>query len=230
MNYKIIATGSAGNAVIINDNILIDCGVPYKSLRPYDKQLRLVLLTHEHSDHFRPGTIRILARQHPAIRWACCEWMVGHLLAAGVPARAIDVFEPHHAGSYDGLAAIMPEQLTHNVPNCGWHVFQTGESLFYATDTGTLDGIEASNYDLYMIEANHTQEELAARIAAKEARGEFAYEYRAAENHLSYEQAVDWLASNMGPHSQWIPMHAHIDHGGEENAEQDSEGEHLPQR
>lgn len=48
MNIEIVQTGSDGNAVIINDNILIDCGVPFKKLEPYAKQLRLVLLTHVH--------------------------------------------------------------------------------------------------------------------------------------------------------------------------------------
>ena len=30
--YRIIKTGSKGNAIIIDNNILIDCGVPYKDL------------------------------------------------------------------------------------------------------------------------------------------------------------------------------------------------------
>ena len=30
VRYNIIASGSQGNAVILNDAVLIDCGVPYK--------------------------------------------------------------------------------------------------------------------------------------------------------------------------------------------------------
>ena len=33
MNYKIIASCSSGNAVIIRDSILIDCGVTFKKLQ-----------------------------------------------------------------------------------------------------------------------------------------------------------------------------------------------------
>lgn len=55
MTYNIISTGSKGNAVVINGRILIDCGVPFKALEPVKKDLRLVLLTHIHSDHFNPG-------------------------------------------------------------------------------------------------------------------------------------------------------------------------------
>ena len=82
---------------------------------------------------------------------------------------------------------------------------------------------EAKGYDLYMIEANHTRAELEARLAEKEAAGEYAYERRAAENHLSYEQAVEWLTANMGPNSLWVPMHGHKEkevsvNAGTENA------------
>ena len=217
MTCNIIATGSDGNATIVNGGILIDCGVTMKSLRPYAKQLRLVLLTHTHSDHFKPPTVRALAKARPALRWACCYWMVDQLLAVGVDRRCIDVVEPGQCVSYEDFASVMPEKTPHNVPNCCWHVFTGGESLIYATDCGDLDGIEAEEYDMYLIEANHSRAELEARIAEKEAAGEFAYEIKAAENHLSREQAIDWLARNMGPRSQWIPMHEHKDKGGGAN-------------
>ena len=48
MNYKIIASCSSGNAVIIKDIILIDCGVTFKKLEKYYKKLKIVLLTHIH--------------------------------------------------------------------------------------------------------------------------------------------------------------------------------------
>ena len=36
---KVISTGSKGNAVLLNDEILIDCGVPFRELEPYCKGL-----------------------------------------------------------------------------------------------------------------------------------------------------------------------------------------------
>ena len=217
MNYEIIATGSSGNATVIEGKILIDCGVQYRELLYYTLDLELVLLTHEHGDHFNESAVRRLARNRPALRWACCEWMVDRLLQAGVSKYAIDVMEPGKGYLYGGLATVRPEKLTHNVPNCGWHIRIGNERLFYATDTGTLEGVEAKGYDLYMVEANHSRAELESRIADKEARGEYAYEIRAAENHLSFEQAIDWFAENGGPKSLWIPMHGHIDRGGKQN-------------
>lgn len=215
MTYNIISTGSKGNAVVINDHILIDCGVPFKALEPVKKDLRLVLLTHVHGDHFNPRTVRALANERPILRWGCCEWMVGPLLEAGVDKRRIDVIRPDkpgetsHAMIYNGLAIVRPEPLEHNVPNCGWHIEHGHERLFYATDTGTLDGIEARGYDLYMVEANHTRAQLEARMEAKRAAGEFSYEWAAAQNHLSREQAEDWLYQQMGPNSQYVFLHQH---------------------
>lgn len=214
MTYNIIATGSNGNAVILDGRILIDCGVPYKMLRPYAKDLRLVLLTHEHSDHFKAGTVRALHRERPALRWGCCRWMVRHLVDAGVDRRVIDVYEPNGMfywyGDFHNFGAC-PVKLVHNVPNCGYKIFfgREGYKLFYATDTGTLDGIEVKGYDLYLIEANHTQAEIEERIRAKAAAGEFIYETAAEQNHLSREQALEWLAQNMGKNSKYVFLHQH---------------------
>ena len=128
--------------------------------------------------------------------------------------RSIDVYCAAAGGRcsmYD-IFAVKPVELVHDVPNCGYKLFlfdKTGSKLFYATDTGTLDHIEAKDYDYYLIEANHTQAEIEARIAEKQSRGEFAYEVRAARNHLSQEQALDWLAQNAGPNSQYVFLHQH---------------------
>lgn len=221
MTYDILATGSSGNAVVINSEILIDCGVPYKTLKRsgYIKSLRLVLLTHQHSDHFNPATVRRLHQERPTLRWGCCEWMVPLLREVGVNTLAIHVYKAgEYTGYGDGTVNIKPESIPHDVPNCCYHIkiwtpedigFGRFDWLFYATDTGTLDYIEAKNYDYYLIEANHTKAEIEARIAEKQAQGEFAYEYRAAQNHLSQEQAMDWLARNAGANSKYVFLHQH---------------------
>lgn len=225
MTYDIIATGSSGNAVVINGEILIDCGVTMKKLREsgYIKNLKLVLLTHKHGDHLNAATVRALHKEHPALRFGCCEWMVPHLLEAGVDKFSIDVTRPtepeesSRALIYNNFAIVCPVYLVHDVPNCGWIIHKNHERLFYATDTSTLDHIEAKNYDYYLIEANHTRAEIEARIAEKQARGEFAYEVRAAQNHLSQEQALEWLARNIS-RERWnsteiVFLHQHKDKG-----------------
>lgn len=223
MTYDILATGSSGNAVVINGEILIDCGVSMKRLRDsgYIKSLKLVLLTHEHGDHFNAATVRALHKERPTLRFGCCEWMVPHLLDAGVDKLSIHKYElgsPHFYTLHNAMTfSIRPFALIHDVQTCGYVICKHGEKLLYATDTSTLDHIEAKNYDYYLIEANHTRAEIEARIAEKQARGEFAYETRAAQNHLSQEQDMEWLVKNISP-ERWnsteiVFLHAHRERG-----------------
>ena len=195
MTYDIIATGSAGNAVVINGKILIDCGVPFKRLRQYVPDLKLVLLTHEHGDHFNPAAVRALHRERPALRWGCCEWMIPKLIGAGVSARVIDVLTPGSVSAYISLGLyVIPVPLTHNVENCGYKLSfwnydnRIHDTLFYATDTGTLDGVKAKYYDLYMIEANHTEAEIAARIVLVR----YQLVYREINDTALFRRSVDF--------------------------------------
>ena len=141
--------------------------------------------------------------------------MAGPFVSAGVPTRNIDVLEA--GGRYDyGAFQIEPVPLFHDVPNFGLKIFMGGEKAVYIVDTGSVDHVEAKDYDWYFLEANHTQAEIASRIAGKQARGEFCYETRAAQNHLSQEQAVEWLSRNAGPKSKYIWLHQHKQKGGNE--------------
>ena len=231
IDYNIIASGSSGNATVINEHILIDCGVSLKALKPYIRDLNLVLLTHEHGDHFRPSTVRELHRQRPTLRFGCCEWMVKHLLDAGVKPVVIDVYDEIQDDTcyiYRPDFSVRPVRLTHNVPNCGYVIVYGGDTLLYATDTGSMDGITEPGLDLYLIEGNHSEAEIEAAIAEKEAAGEFCYEAAAAQNHLSKEKALEWLSRNMGQNSKFVFMHQHVtrevkDYGSRENAERDNQ-------
>lgn len=210
MNYSIISTGSQGNAVVVNNHILIDCGVTFKALKNVYKDLQIVLLTHIHTDHFNGKTIKRLADERPTIRIGCCEWLVNDLVEAGVPKQQIDVFEIGKIYDYKAFK-VSPIKLYHNVPNCGYRIFANGEKAIYATDTEHLQGITAKDYDLYMIEANYTDEDLQERINAKLEAGEYSYELNVASRHLSHEQASEWLMENMSFHSEYVFLHGHKD-------------------
>lgn len=209
MKYEVISTGSKGNAVVIN-NILIDCGVPFSAIKPIYRKINLVLLTHIHSDHFRPSTIKRLAAERPTLRFGCGEWLVKRLIDNDVSPRNIDVLNMDREYDYNRFR-IMPFELYHDAPNCGYRLFFGNEKVFYATDTGTLDGITAKGYDYYFIEANYKTDEMRERIAEKKANGEFAYEKRVIHEHLSMEQANNFVYKNMSPHSQYIFLHGHAD-------------------
>lgn len=210
VKYNIISTGSDGNATILEDFVLVDCGVPYKALEPYVPKLKLVLLTHIHSDHFQKRTIKRLASERPTLRFGCCRWLVPPLIAAGVPERQIDVLTPRTLYGY-GLCNVIPVMLAHNVPNCGYKVHFPSGKVIYATDTNNLDGIQAIGYDLYLIESNYRDEDIQAKIQEKKVAGQYVYELQVLRNHLSEAKCNDFLERNMKANSVYIPMHVHVD-------------------
>lgn len=210
MNYNIIATGSTGNAVVVNDYILIDCGVSFKALKDVYKKLKIVLLTHIHGDHFNATTIRKLAEERPTLYFACCKWLVADLVACNVPKRNIFVLEVGKLYNF-GACKVSPVKLYHDVPNAGYRIFIGDEKALYATDTGHLQGIVAKDYSLYLIEANYDENEIEQRIIEKTAAGQYCYELGVKDRHLSHEQASEWLMQNMGQKSEYVFLHQHKD-------------------
>lgn len=210
MNYKIISSCSTGNATIIRDIILIDCGVTFKKLEKYYKQLKIVLLTHVHQDHFNRSTIKRLAQERPTLRFACCEWLLQPLLECGVERRNIDILQIGTKYDYK-LFKIVAIKLYHDVPQCGYRILFDDYKAIYMTDTKTIEGISAKNYDLYLVEANYKENELEERIKQKQLQGDFTYEWRVKDTHLSEEQCVEFLLNNMGKNSEYVFMHQHIE-------------------
>lgn len=203
MHYEIVNSGSDGNCVIINDILAIDMGVSYKKLSPYVPKLQIVFLTHRHGDHFNTSTIVRLAKERPMIRFACCEWMAHELSRIGISEKRIDILEIGKKYDYEKFQ-IVPIKLYHDVPQCGYRVFMNDEKLIYCTDTGTLEGIKAINYDYYLIEGNYEDEEELKSYAEND-----IYYHRVKATHLSKEYARNWLLDNMGLNSVYEWMHEH---------------------
>jgi len=206
--FTIISTGSIGNAVVINTSILVDCGVTFKALEPYYKDLKLVLLTHIHTDHFQPTTIRLLSNRRPMLRFACCKWLVKPLIDCGVPTENIDVLEYGKLYNY-GICNIIPIPLSHNVANCGYKIHFPIGKVIYATDTNNLNGITAIDYDLYLIEANYIDEEIQEKIKKKKEEGVYIYELQVIKNHLSKSKCDDFIYRNIGKKGEYVYMHCH---------------------
>jgi len=209
MIYNIISTGSKGNAVIIDYRILVDCGVSFIKLKPYCRNFDVVLLTHFHSDHFNQRTIRLLAEERPTLRFGCGTWMVGLLLACGVPYENIDTYQMDTVYKYSDELSVEPFTLYHNVENCGYKIYSNNRKAIYATDTKQIL-TEALDFDLYLIEANYGEEELQQRIEDKLFKGHgYIYELGLEERHLSEEQARDFIIRNIGINGKYEYLHRH---------------------
>lgn len=210
MNYNVLATGSSGNATVIENEILLDCGVSFNKLKDYYKNLKLVFISHIHSDHFNKTTVKMLAKERPTLRFAVGIFLVKELLQCGVAKKNIDILQIGSKLKYKTFS-LQPILLYHDVENYGLRLFYGQKKVLYVTDTRTLEGIKAKNYNLYLVEANYSDEELKERIKEKEQKGQFVYEHRVANSHLSLEQCNDFLLENMGENSRYVYMHQHIE-------------------
>ena len=206
MNVEIIKTGSKGNCIIVEDKFMLDCGVPYKMVEPYLKSVKLIFISHVHSDHLNKATVKKIAYEHPNIVFLCNGDVVDKLIRLGVK-----LYSPQEGKKYDlGMCTVKLDYLYHDVPNSALHLEYHGKKLFYATDTSQISHVSAKSYDLYLIEANYTtDDDLEGKIIESENKGEFTYLKRVKHTHLSQLQALNWLDENKGENSKYIFIHEH---------------------
>jgi phosphoribosyl 1,2-cyclic phosphodiesterase len=200
--FNVIASGSAGNAVIYYGRILVDCGIAFSLIKPYLYNLQIILLTHEHSDHFNLSTIKRIASERPTLRVGCGSWMAGFLSGF----KNVDIYEAGKLYDY-GAFQISPVKLYHDVPNFGYRIFKDGAKIIHCTDTAHLEGVTAKDYSLYAIESNYNEETIFDTISGLKTKGEFAYQERSLNSHLSEQQARDFIFKNGGENAKVLRLH-----------------------
>ena len=93
--------------------------------------------------------------------------MLNPLLECGVERKNIDVLKIGTKYDYKLFKAV-PIKLYHDVPQCGYRVLFDDYKVIYMTDTKTVEGISAKNYDLYLVEGNYDEDEIEERIKEKQ--------------------------------------------------------------
>ena len=200
---KVISSGSEGNAVIYNNAIMVDCGVSFKALQEVKRSLKIVLLTHKHSDHLKIRTLQRLQAERPTLRVACGDFLLEELPCI----KNIDVLQVGKIYDY-GAFKVSPVKLYHDVPNFGWRIFlPNGQKIFHATDTVHLEGITAKGYDLYAIEHNYCEEYIQQAIEEARANGEYTHAYGNINTHLSIQQARAFIEANRKESSEVLELH-----------------------
>lgn len=200
---KVISSGSDGNAVIYNNAIMVDCGVSLKALQEVKRSLKIVLLTHKHSDHLKLRTLQRLQAERPTLRVACGDFLLEELPCI----KNIDVLQVGKIYDY-GAFKVSPVKLYHDVPNFGWRIFlPNGQKIFHATDTVHLEGITAKGYDLYAIEHNYCEEYIQQAIEEARANGEYTHAYGNINTHLSKQQARAFIEANRKESSEVLELH-----------------------
>ena len=210
MTYEIIGTGSKGNAIVVNDYLLLDCGLSYKKIEKYLDKIKIIFISHKHSDHLNRATIRKISYEYPSIMFIVGNPLVAELMLCNVKSNRI-ITLPLEKWYDIGIFKVRLDYLIHDTPNDCIHIeFKDGTKLFYATDTTSLNHIEAKNYDIYFVEANYdTDEELEKRIKEAKEKGEFTYLERVKYTHLSALDALNWYDKNKGENSNVVFIHQH---------------------
>lgn len=200
---QVISSGSEGNAVIYNNAIMVDCGVSLKALQEVKRSLKIVLLTHKHSDHLKLRTLQRLQAERPTLRVACGDFLLEELPCI----KNIDVLQVGKIYDY-GAFKVSPIKLYHDVPNFGWRIFlPNGQKIFHATDTVHLEGITAKGYDLYAIEHNYCEKYIQQAIEEARANGEYTHAYGSIKTHLSIQQARAFIDKNRKESSEVLELH-----------------------
>lgn len=208
IHLHVLASGSKGNAAVVEGpegSVLVDCGISRRALLARAEELgldmrdiRAVLLTHEHSDHVGGLTV-------------FCNHFEGELVTtAGTAAArpylsALPFTIVGHADSFE-LAGMRVQAFpaSHDVADPMGFRFSTGDdALGFCTDTGEL-GPEAlaalSGVRILALESNHDERMLAtgpypgylkARVAGR-------------TGHLSNAQAADALGSLVGEDTETV--------------------------
>ncbi|MCW8932189.1 MAG: MBL fold metallo-hydrolase [Gammaproteobacteria bacterium] len=202
MQFKILGTGSSGNCFLINDDLMIDAGLPYSKIKDKVKNVRYVLLTHIHGDHFNKSTIRKLAANHN-VMFICGEWLFDELLNI-VNSESILVYGFGIAFDAIGYDVAMVKAY-HDVPNCGYRIMQDGHKHLHITDTYTLDGIAAKGYHSASIECNHEINKALVLIDEAKENGEFSHLIGAVNSHLSVDKTIQFCKGN--GIKKLIPVH-----------------------
>lgn len=194
INFNTIGTGSSGNCFLLDDEIMIDCGLPYSKTKDHIENVKAVLLTHIHGDHFNTSTIRKLSIHDNNIQFYCGEWLKDKASNI-VNDSQINIMEFGKVYSINEYKFSMVEAY-HDVENCGYRIMKDSYKHFHITDTSTLEGITALNYNSASIECNHEINKALELIEQSKEDEEFSHLRGAINSHLSVDKVIKFCKEN----------------------------------
>lgn len=174
VKMNIISSSSKGNCYIINKKIMIDIGVPFKSIEDYANDISAVLISHRHSDHVNKKTLLKLLKTNLKTKVFVND-DVFKFLFSEKEFKLFEEFKDRFVVMNIGkkysfefnnvLYFFTPIKLYHDVLNYGF-LFRyqnkiTNQHLYHlhGTDTHTADGISGmyKSIDILTFECNYTE-------------------------------------------------------------------------
>ena len=221
IEVNVISTGSTGNAIFLDGQVLVDCGVPFSKLAESGvvDRVKYIYLTHQHRDHINVATLKKILTNRPTVRIIYPQYLV-NFFADCFSYDCSFLIQKSFISSITkwykiGNITFSCVPLHHDVPNVAWKIhFSTPQGIYkviYATDTASMDGVIAKDYNLYLIEANYDKEDMVQRIKEKRMTGQYIYEDRVLKTHLSKQKADDFIYENIGRNGAYMYLHGHED-------------------
>lgn len=196
INHTIIASGSSGNCVVI-ENIIFDIGVAYKRIKEHLYNTKYIIITHTHSDHVKESTFKRIRKDFPRIKFIG-NYEVNHKFE-------MDVVSLENVPVVLDDLTLIPFDCPHDVLNYGYAFEMKGLNVIYATDTVTLEKAPKRPYDYLFIESNHDERKL-QEVQSTNKNG-----YRpflGAKRHFSTQEAkLFYYLNRRGPESKLIELH-----------------------
>ena len=210
MPYNLIASGSGGNCIIYKDNVMVDIGIKLKDrelIIPYLDNIKVIIITHRHSDHIQIPLMKWLIKEYPDITYMYIQDVRDYLdekLVKKVKGETVQIEVPKEViieplKVYNlGIMKFQPINVYHDVPNIALYAqFKDRYRLFHATDTHTLEGIKIPrDTDLIAVEHHHEIDHYDELIAEKALNDEFSHELGAKNVHMAFEVAEQFLIDN----------------------------------
>lgn len=195
MKINVIASGSGGNATIINDgasSLLLDAGIPIKRLFRESgimiSDIAGCLVSHDHGDHSL--AVKDLAKR--GIDIYASRGTFDRLELSGHRYHAVPALRWFNVGTFN----VMPFDVVHDTPEPFgfWAKSKlTGENALYFVDTAYLK-YRFSEIDYLICECNYGKDELLASVKNGIIEPELAA--RIVRNHMSLERLIDFLKIN----------------------------------
>lgn len=167
MRFSVLASGSSGNAIYVENDehaFLVDAGLSgrkmeelFASVDRNMKKLSGILVTHEHSDHIKG--LGILARKYNVPIYANEKtWMAMDPLVGKIPLEQRFHFDMETVKTF-GSIDIQSFAVSHDAADPMFYVFhENGRKLVLITDTGYVSDRMKGHIqgaDSFVFESNH---------------------------------------------------------------------------
>lgn len=218
---EILGTGSTGNAVLIDDTIMIDCGLGVNKLLPYLQNVRHLFITHRHSDHLNISVLKNIAKKvsKSIIRFGLHINSDCYNMIERKAPEIAEMIESERLTSHslldlkiDGVEyKIETYPLYHDVENQGFVITKNGKTLIHATDTSTMKDAPNRQFDVILVEGNYDESKLIEYLKSDDRE----VRYRAARNlrHLSIQAHENFVKSHSHRDTISLMLHESYDFG-----------------